>query len=116
MVQGAELVFFVGQLDVGMEGVEDELHGLGGGEGSFADTFEIEIDLRVVEVGGEIGGQFECEGGLADTSLALESRDVNASNQDRCPKFLQILLASSEVRRRRGELMERRQDGSGSRN
>src|ERR1035441_5283543 len=100
MVQGTELVFFVGQLDFGMEGAQDVLHGLGGGEGSFADTFEIEIDLRVVEVGGEIGGQFECEGGLADTSLALESRDVNASDQDRCPKFLQIQIGRASCRER----------------
>ena len=51
-----EFFYCFGELGFGMEGAEDVGHGLGGGEGFFADAFEVEVDLGVGVVGGEIGG------------------------------------------------------------
>src|SRR5258708_6964320 len=90
-----------------MEGAEDVGHGFSGGEGFFADALEIEVDLGVGVVGGEVFGQFQGEGGLADSALALESGDVDAAFFDGGAQFAEFGGASGEVGGRGRELEER---------
>jgi hypothetical protein len=104
-IQRTEFVFFFGELGFGMEGAEDVGHGLRGGEGFFADAFEIERDLRVGIVRREFGSEFEGEGGLANSALALESGDVDAAFFDGDAEFGEFGGASGEVGGRGWELV-----------
>jgi hypothetical protein len=96
-VQRAELLFFLGEFGLGIKGAKDVRHGLGGSERFFADTSEVEVELRVREVRSKIGGQFESEGGLADSALALEARDVDTTSSDSRAEFVEFGLASDKV-------------------
>jgi hypothetical protein len=113
-IEGAEVGLFFGGLGFRMEGAEDVGHGLGGGEGFFADAFEVEIDLGVGEVGSEFGGEFEGEGGLADSALALEPGDVDAAFFDGGAEFGEFGGASGEVGGWGWELVQSCDDGKGS--
>jgi hypothetical protein len=78
-------------------------------------AFEIEIELRVWEARRELFGELERERSLADAALSLQTGDRRAAALDLAREFVEFFLASCEIARRGGELVQRVGDVRGGR-
>jgi hypothetical protein len=109
VVEALELAEFVGELCLPLEGADDALECLLGGD-RVRRAVQLDEELRVRVVGGEALGDGVGQLGLADPAKTANAADAGGTavrGAERRHELLDVTLAPLEVRHRRAELVER---------